>query len=129
VAPALRITAARWSTQPDDPIAQPNSASTMQAQDGAFDGPTENLVATGVILPAGCSTIYVRVQDNLGRWSTWHGYYVDANGQWKFDPARAYPRDSKLDFCYTDLGSSSKLADPWPMRAPLPVLAIRLPLP
>jgi hypothetical protein len=112
VAPALHIASARWSTQPDDPTAQPNSGTAMQAQDGAFDEPTENLVATGVTLPAGCSTIYVRAQDNLGRWSTWHGYYLDANGQWKFDPAKAYPSGSKLDFCYAGLGSSGTLAAP-----------------
>jgi len=127
VVPALHIAAARWSTQPDDPVAQPNSGSAMQTQDGAFDGSTENLVATGVNLPAGCSTIYVRAQDNLGRWSTWRGYYLDANGQWKFDPARAYPPGSKFDFCRADLAGLRTPIDLWLTNTPRYVLGVRLP--
>jgi hypothetical protein len=99
----VHITAARWSTVPADPVAR-DSGSVMQAEDGAFDGPSESIVASGVTLPAGCSTVYVRVQDNLGRWSTFRGYYRDAAGEWQFDPEQAYPPGSKLEYCYSESG-------------------------
>jgi hypothetical protein len=100
----VHIAAAKWSTEPTDPLAQPTSGNAMQAEDGAFDEPSESIVASGVTLPPGCSTVYVRVQDNLGRWSTFRGYYRDAAGQWQFDPEQAYPPGSRLEYCYGEPG-------------------------
>jgi hypothetical protein len=112
VSPELRITSARWATTPEDPTDKNNhNLYLMQAEDGAFDGPSEALIATGVDLPAGNSTLYICVQDNLGRWSTRFGYFLDDNGQWQFDPERAYPPESRIEFTYAGPGQTRMIME------------------
>jgi hypothetical protein len=116
----VHIAAAKWSTEPIDPVAQPNSGNAMQAEDGTFDEASEGIVATGVTLPAGCSTVYVRAQDSRGRWSTFRGYYLDASGQWKFDPAKAYPPGSQIEFCYSGAGAMGSTSEGRPSETTSP---------
>lgn len=92
VAEPLYLVAAEWTS---DPNTTPGSGRPMRAADGKFDEPEEDLLATGTAdeLGAVCSTpsIYVRVKDSLGRWSTRHGLYWapgagEPGGTWAFDP-------------------------------------------
>lgn len=68
----------------------------MKAVDGVFGGASEDIWATTNTL-AVCAnffasrTLYVRVQDSWGRWSTRQGLYWDANSETcRFDPAAGW---------------------------------------
>jgi len=91
VCPELYVAGAEWTT---DPLAAPGTGHPIPAADGIFDGPEEELLATGIdpALLGGLSqtTVYVRVRDNLGRWSTRKGWCLGQDGTWYFDPAKGW---------------------------------------
>jgi hypothetical protein len=74
VAPPLVIQAAEWVTDPNTP---PGGGNPMMAADGSFDSATEELTSDPIgfsDLPHCQHHIYVRVQDNLTRWSSRNGW-------------------------------------------------------
>lgn len=88
VADPLRIVAAEWTT---NALAEPGTGIPLTATDGLLDEAEEDLVAAApaeILGPPGTpQTLYVRVKDNLGRWSTRTGYQWDETaGIWNFDP-------------------------------------------
>jgi len=92
VRPDLYITKAEWTAEPSaDPFAPPDTTwNPMDAEDGAFDEPEEAIVKTGLD-PDAYDCIYVRVRDNLGRWSTWHGLVLNEDrDELTFDPLVAW---------------------------------------
>lgn len=87
VAPDLHIVAAEWTTNPLCPVGQGNE---MRPADGVWDEPEEELVADvsfALLDPYTRPTVYVRVQDNLGRWSTRRGWILGEDNTWVFDPS------------------------------------------
>jgi hypothetical protein len=83
----LHLVAAEWTTDPTCPAGQGNK---MLPADGTWDEPEEDLVAdvsSATLNPCSQPTVYVRVQDNLGRWSTRGGWVLGADGSWVFDPS------------------------------------------
>lgn len=95
VRPDLYIAAAEWTT---NPLSQAGTGNPMQAADGRFDEPEEEVIASNINPDqlGSHTTIYVRVKDNLGRWSTRGGLYLDANGNWQFDPERGWTAGSTV---------------------------------
>jgi hypothetical protein len=83
VAPPVTIVAAVWTTNLNDwgdPGLTPPATNQMRAVDGAFDEDTEDVVKTVNTLTLGTNycmnrTLYLRVQDSLGRWSTRDGLW------------------------------------------------------
>jgi hypothetical protein len=87
VAAELHLVAAEWTTDPLCPAGQGNE---MQPADGTWDEPEEELVADvsfAQLDPYKRPTVYVRVQDNLGRWSTRGGWVLGEDNTWVFDPS------------------------------------------
>lgn len=83
----LHLVAAEWTTDPACPAGQGNK---MLAADGIWDEPEEELVAdvsTAQLNPCDRPTIYVRVQDSVGRWSTRGGWVLEQDDKWVFDPS------------------------------------------
>lgn len=86
VAPELYIEEAEWTS---NPISDPGAGHPMEAEDGHFDEPNEQIAASDTNLsPYDC--IYVRVKDNLGRWSSRSGFVLSEEGEWVFDPDLAW---------------------------------------
>ena len=99
VAPPVTIVAAVWTTNLNDwgdPALTPPATNQMRAVDGAFDEDTEDVAKTVNTLALGTNycmnrTLYLRVQDSLGRWSTRNGLWWDAAAQtWQFNPAAGW---------------------------------------
>jgi len=87
VAAGLHLVAAEWTTNPLCPAGQGNE---MRPADGTWDEPEEELVAdvsSAQLDPCKRPTVYVRVQDNLGRWSTRGGWVLGEDNTWVFDPS------------------------------------------
>lgn len=90
----LRLVAAEWTTRWNLDVATHYDAQglAMRASDGKIDSAEETLHAVGITDQLGplCSlnAVCVRVKDNWGRWSSWHGLTWDeSRGQWIFGPA------------------------------------------
>ena len=69
----------------------------MDPADGVWDQAEEELVATIDLsdMPITIdATIYVRVKDSLGRWSTRGGWFLDESGDWVFGPEMAWTSGS-----------------------------------
>lgn len=96
VAEPLRLVKAEWTT---DPKARPGTGFPLGAADGALDGAEEDLSTDATTDQVGplCSvhSLYVRVQDNLGRWSSrqglvWTPSASEPGGAWGLDLASAW---------------------------------------
>jgi len=92
VRPDPYIVAAEWTT---DPSFEPATTNEMYTWDGQFDGAAEELVSDEVDLTS-YDCVYVRVQDNLGRWSSRGGLVREEAGEWVFDPILAWNRENML---------------------------------
>jgi len=99
VGPAVTLAAAVWTTNImdfGDPSLTAPATNQMRAADGAFDQDSEDLIASVNTLALATNyclgrSLYVRCQDSLGRWSTRHGLWFDADAQtWRFDPAAGW---------------------------------------
>jgi hypothetical protein len=96
VAAELHLVAAEWTTDPLCPVGQGNE---MQPADGIWDEPEEELVAdvdSTQLDPCNRPTVYVRVQDNLGRWSTRGGWVLVEDNKWAFDPSLGWTPSSLI---------------------------------
>lgn len=94
VYPELYLVAAEWTTNPACPVGQGHE---MQPADGVWDEPEEDLVTdvnTTQLNINPHSTVYVRVKDNLGRWSTRGGWVLNNEYNWTFDPDLAWDTSS-----------------------------------
>ncbi|HOB98386.1 MAG TPA: hypothetical protein PKM43_06510 [Verrucomicrobiota bacterium] len=94
VANELAIVAAEWT---DNPYAAAGTGHPMQIKQVPNSPVGEvTLQATDTTLSVGTNycaqyPLYARVQDNLGRWSTREGWYLDAaRTNWLFDAATAW---------------------------------------
>jgi hypothetical protein len=89
VGPPLFVARAEWTT---DTLSAAGTGHAMEAVDGSFDEAEEDLIFTGnsSLLNGAIgttTTLYVRVQDSLGRWSTRGGLMWDPVAeQWTFSP-------------------------------------------
>jgi len=96
VAAELHLVAAEWTTDPLCPVGQGNE---MQPADGIWDEPEEELVAdvdSTQLDSCNRPTVYVRVQDNLGRWSTRGGWVLVEDNKWAFDPSLGWTPSSLI---------------------------------
>ena len=105
VAAPLFVAAAEWTT---DSLCEPGWGAPMAAADGAFDGAEEDLVTAihtsqvGSVLTT--YTLYVRVQDSLGRWSTRGGLVWDeGTEQWEFDPDLGWTKEARVAILFVEL--------------------------
>lgn len=98
VAESMHLVAAEWTTNLD---AEAGTGHPMAPEDGVFDGAEENLIATNNTASldesGAAQTVFVRVQDNLGRWSTRPGMVWDStSANWQFDPLLGW-KDAKVE--------------------------------
>ena len=86
------IDAAEWTL---DPLSASGSGHAMWPVDGDWEGE----IGTSGMTVGDVVTVYVRVHDNYGRWSTRNGYVWNEESQiWEFDPVRGWPEASRVSF-------------------------------